>query len=131
MSHRPLTLVLAKEHTAAAIKEALFGGRTLIWFYDTLIGKEDYLKKFFEGAVRVQPSHYATEASAYVTVTNTCDVPFRLEAASEVKGYPSCVQLPARASVVVSVPKNGTNPVAYKVTNLLTAYEQCIEVSLF
>lgn len=131
VSHRPLTLVLAKEHTATAIKEALFGGRTLIWFYDTLIGKEDYLKKFFEGAVRVQPSHYATEASAYVTVTNTCDVPFRLEVASEVKGYPSCIQLPARASVVVSVPKNGTNPVAYKVTNLLTAYEQCIEVSLF
>lgn len=27
--------------------------------------------------------------------------------------------------------QNGTNPVAYKVTNLLTAYEQCIEVSLF
>lgn len=130
-AHRPLTLVLAKERTQAAIKEALFDHRTLIWFFDTLIGKEDYLKKFFEGAVRVQPSHYTTEALSYVTLTNTCDVPFRLEAASEAKGYPSCIQLPAGASVVVAVPKDGAHPVSYKVTNLLTAYKQSIEVSLF
>lgn len=130
-AHRPLTLVLAKERTQAAIKEALFDHRTLIWFFDTLIGKEDYLKKFFEGAVRVQPSHYTTETLSYVTLTNTCDVPFRLEAASEAKGYPSCIQLPAGASVVVAVPKDGAHPVSYKVTNLLTAYKQSIEVSLF
>lgn len=130
-AHRPLTLVLAKERTQAAIKEALFDHRTLIWFFDTLIGKEDYLKKFFEGAVRVQPSHYTTETLSYVTLTNTCDVPFRLEVASEAKGYPSCIQLPAGASVVVAVPKDGAHPVSYKVTNLLTAYKQSIEVSLF
>lgn len=130
-AHRPLTLVLAKERTQAAIKEALFDHRTLIWFFDTLIGKEDYLKKFFEGAVRVQPSHYTTETLSYVTLTNTCDVPFRLEAASEAKGYPSCIQLPAGASVVVAVPKDGAHPVSYEVTNLLTAYKQSIEVSLF
>ena len=131
VSHRPLTLVLAKENTASAIQDALFAGRTFLWFYDTLMGSEEYLMKFFQGAVRVQPAHYATESVEYVTITNTCDVPFRLKAISDAKGYPSAIHLPARSSVVVAVPKNSKASVTYEVINLLTAYQQGIEVVLF
>lgn len=130
-AHRPVTLVLAKERTAAALKEALFAGRTLILFYDTLIGREDYLRKFFDGAVRVETPHHVTDAYAYLTVTNTCDVPFRLEAVDAVPGYPAAICLPANASVTVTIPKDGQHSVAYRVANLLSAYDKCLEVSLF
>ncbi len=51
-SHRPMTLVLSKDRTEEGIREALFDRRTLIWFYDTLMGKEDLLQKFFAGTGR-------------------------------------------------------------------------------
>lgn len=133
-SHRPLTLVLAKEKTAAALKEALFAGRTLIWFYDTVIGEERYLKQLFKGAVRVEAPHHVTDAYAYLTVTNTCDVPFTLEAVAKEtseNGYPRAFVLPAGASVTLTVPKDAQHNVAYRVKNLLMAYGQCLEVSLF
>lgn len=130
-THRPLTLVLANEKSEAAIKEALIAGRTLIWFYDTLVGKADYLKGFFQAAVQVETPHHVTDTYAYLTVTNTCDVPFTLQAADAPKGYPASIVLPAKASVVVGVPKDGKGNVSYTVTNLLTAYGQGVEVSLF
>ena len=130
-SHRPLTLVMAKEKSVAAIKEALFAGRTLIWFYDTLVGKADYLKEFFQAAVQVESPHYVTDAYAYLTVKNTCDVPFTLQAKDAPQGYPASIVLPAGASVVVSVPKDGAGNVTYTATNLLTAYGQGVEVTLF
>ena len=38
--HRPVTLVFAKEKTAASIKQALFARRTAVWFKNLLIGRE-------------------------------------------------------------------------------------------
>ena len=43
--HRPMTLVLSKDRTSDGIKEALFARRTLVYFYDTLMGREEYFGK--------------------------------------------------------------------------------------
>ncbi len=49
-THRPMTLVLAKERTEEGIKDALFNRRTMVYFYDNLMGKKEYLDKFFLGS---------------------------------------------------------------------------------
>ena len=51
--HRPVTLVFAREKSAAAIKEALFAGRTAVWFNNTLIGRQEMLVPLIESAVTV------------------------------------------------------------------------------
>jgi hypothetical protein len=43
--HRPLTLVFAKERTEAAIKEALFARRTVVYSGNRLIGEEQFLSE--------------------------------------------------------------------------------------
>lgn len=45
---RPVTLVFAKEKSSDALKEALFAGRTVVWFDQTLIGKEENLVPLIE-----------------------------------------------------------------------------------
>ena len=42
-THRPMTLVLAKERTEEGIKDALFNRRTMVYFYDNLMGKKEYV----------------------------------------------------------------------------------------
>ncbi len=49
--HRPLTLVFAKEKTAASIKEALFARQTAVWFNNTLIGRGEMLRPLINASV--------------------------------------------------------------------------------
>lgn len=52
--HRPLTLVLAKENTEEAIKDALFNARTVVYYENTLIGKLEYLLPIFENSITIK-----------------------------------------------------------------------------
>ena len=44
--HRPMTLVFAKERSHDALKEAMFAGRTMVFFRDKLVGREEFAKTF-------------------------------------------------------------------------------------
>lgn len=130
--HRPMTLVLAGERSEQGIKEALFDRRTLIYFYDTLMGKEEYLKEFFANSVTVCPIHYSSEQQDFLQIKNTCDVPFVLERKGEGKGYPALIEVPAGESVVVALYKNRTKEaVHYEVKNLIFTPEKRLDVVLF
>ncbi len=56
--HRPVTLVFAKEKTAESIKEALFAGRTTVWFNNTLIGRQEMLVPLITASVTVAGAGY-------------------------------------------------------------------------
>src|SRR6056300_1333053 len=43
--HRPMTFVRVTERTPAAVKKALFEGKTVVWFNDLIIGKEAEVSK--------------------------------------------------------------------------------------
>ena len=73
--HRPMTLVLSKDRTSDGIKEALFARRTLVYFYDTLMGREELLQKVFEASLRVSPVYYSTDKRRYLQIENTSDLP--------------------------------------------------------
>lgn len=135
-THRPMTLVLAKERTEEAIKEALFAHRTLIYFYDTVIGQESYLTQLFQGAVKVSPIYYSSEKRNYLEISNNSDIPFQLEKQDKTAtGYPDSLLIPARQSIMVVIPKEegttATSGISYQVKNLITAPNQFLSVSLF
>ena len=133
-THRPMTLVLAKERTEEGIKDALFNRRTMVYFYDNLMGKKEYLDKFFWGAVQVSPVYYSSEKRNYLEIKNSSDVPFRLKKVDKArKGYPERIEIPARHSVTVVLSKddNNTGKVQYEVENLIVSPREKLQVALF
>lgn len=132
-SHRPMTLVLSKDRTEEGIREDLFDRRTLIWFYDTLMGKEDLLQKFFEASVEMKPVHHSTPERSYRSIVNHTDVPFLLRKTDKnANGYPETIEIPAGETILVIQPKaNSNQSVSYQVENMIISPEKRLEVRLF
>ena len=82
--HRPVTLVFAKERTEESIKEALFAGRTAVWFNETLIGRVNMLSPLIKASVTIaEEAVYktiwsGTTAVLLVKFTNNSDASFML-----------------------------------------------------
>lgn len=130
--HRPMTLVLSADRTEEGIKEALFARRTLIYFYDTLMGKGELLQKFFDASVTVQPVHYTTAERRYLNIRNKSDIPFRLHKIdANAPGYPETIEIPAGQTILVILPKAGQTGVGYEAENLIITPQQKLSVKLF
>ena len=131
--HRPMTLVLSKDRTTEGIREALFDRRTLIWFYDTLMGKEDLLRKFFQASIEVKPIHHTTPERSYQSIVNHTDVPFLLKKIDKnANGYPETIEVPAGETVLVILPKNeSSQSVSYQIDNMIVSPEKKLQVQLF
>jgi len=56
--HRPVTLVFAKEKTAESIKEALMNRRTVAFYRDLLIGRNEFLIPLIENSLKVTSAKY-------------------------------------------------------------------------
>lgn len=77
--HRPITLVFAKERTAEAIKDGLMNRRTVVWFNNTLIGREEFLNPLILSSLKIEKASYIGSSSvAEVTFKNTSDAEFLL-----------------------------------------------------
>ncbi len=126
--NRPMTLVMARERTHDALKEALFAGRTLVWFRDILAGKEEYAKPFFHQCVSVGKPFFQNNRSVFFEVTNVCDIPFTL-----INGPSkalSSVVLPANSRTRMVIGKSLSLPLAYDVKNILTGGENMLRIEL-
>ena len=86
---RMMTLILAKEKTLDAVREALEARRTLAYGYNTLCGDEQLLKDFFTAGVKVTVMHRG-KSSTNVAVTNMTSIPYtiRQEGANQCKLNP-------------------------------------------
>jgi hypothetical protein len=128
--HRTITLVFAAEKSAAAIKEALFAGRTAVWFKDQLIARQEYLEPLFHSAVSVE-TVVRSGKNVYLQVRNGCDVPAKL---SKTGGNgPASITVPAQATVMVrmSTAENDTPlDLQYTATNFLIAPDTGLPVVL-
>ena len=72
---RPMTLILAKDRTLEAVREALEAGRTLAYGFSTVCGDEQLLKDFF--AAGVKASVICTSSNTvYLAVTNLTSVTY-------------------------------------------------------
>ncbi|MDR1407749.1 MAG: hypothetical protein LBJ23_06865 [Tannerella sp.] len=127
---RPMTLVLSRERTEEGIREALFAGRTFIYFFDTLIGSEEYLRAFFHESVEIRPSFHSENGRKMCEIVNHSDVPCRLECLHASPGYPAELFLPAGRTIIVSVPDAAQSGIAYRVKNMLTGVDKYLQVGL-
>lgn len=118
--HRPVTLVFAKEKSAESLKEALFAGRTVVFFKDQLIGKENYIIPLIKKSITVDSADYIETWSGQTMVAkflihNNCDAPLILENKSD-------FGLHNYADIVVVKP-NSHAELQVKTLELLTEFE--------
>ncbi|MBT6587223.1 MAG: PHP domain-containing protein, partial [Gammaproteobacteria bacterium] len=82
--HRPVTLVLAEQRSPSAIREALFSGRTLVWFNNLLIGHERYMDELLTASLEISAAFYAEESQILqLEIKNHSDADFRLKNKSQ------------------------------------------------
>lgn len=125
---RPMTLVFAKERTHDALKEAMFAGRTLAYFSNTVTGKEEFARPFFNQCISVGRPYTENSRNIFFEITNKSDVPFYLENGPE--GAPATINLLANSVTRVALSKKVTAPLAYDVKNVITGENEVLKVEL-
>jgi hypothetical protein len=89
--HRPVTLVFSKDKTKEGIKEALFAGRTAVFYNELLIGKENYISQLVKksliidniGDLELGYSEDGKSTIKKVRLKNISDAPFLLKNLNE------------------------------------------------
>ena len=102
--HRPVTLVLAAEHSEAALKEALLARRTVAHFKKTLAGPENVLLPLLTAAIELNEAQYSFSTTVLnVTLTNSTSVPFTLRNVSDytLHGHTNLITLPAGSTITL------------------------------
>ena len=78
--HRPVTLVFTTERTPEAIREGLFAGRTVAYFQNMLVGKEEHLVPLLNASLNVVSAEYGNNHTLlYLQIENTSDVSYILD----------------------------------------------------
>ena len=124
-----MTLVLAKERSLPALREALDAGRTIVWCRNMLIGREQHLKALFDVCVQVNAPHHRQDGTLWVQMTSRCDQAIEMERVGP--GHPRRISLPANGSMVVGLTGPDTRPVesvTYKVKEFLAGVDQPLTV---
>ena len=69
--HRPMTFVLSKNESLNEIKKALFEGKTIVWFKELLIGKEEHLREVVKANLTASaPTYNKDELIAKIVLEN-------------------------------------------------------------
>ena len=133
--HRTLTLVLAKDKTMPALREALFARRTIVWCKNQLIGRKPHLEALLQACIKVEEPHLRQEnrektaCTVWFEVANTSPVTFQLQRTGDTG--PGQVTLPAHTVTLVKMtaPADAYSAeLAYTVTNVLIAPGQGLPV---
>jgi hypothetical protein len=126
-----MTLVFAKERTLPALREALFAGRTAVWYGSTLIGKPEFLAPLFRRSVHVDGPYLRTKTHVFFRLQNRCDVDLVLSPTGKIG--PATLTLPAGKTILAKVgTQDPTAPLtlAYTATNLWIAPEKGLPVTI-
>lgn len=132
--HRTMTLVFVKEATPAGIKEALLAKRTIVWFKDQLIGREELLRPFFDACVQVSKPNTRSKTSMYVEVRNNGHADICLEPTNlPPVPQPRLLVLPANSTALLRIPiTDASKPgvVTCVAKNFLIGPDKCLQVTL-
>ncbi len=96
---RPMTLVFAKERTLESLREAMFAGRMVALFDNTLAGDADLIAQLAKASLQIQPINVK---KGLVIVTNISDIDFRIEYGGK---KPKKLHIPARTALRVTIPQ--------------------------
>ncbi len=118
-THRPVTLVFAKERTMESLREAMFAGRTAVWYGDSLAGFEQFTGPLFRAAVKAGAPFKDDGKNIFFEITNKSDLPMKLTGGPE--GAPAELTLPANMVVRVRADRRYLEqPLTYNVSNIVT-----------
>ena len=124
--HRPVTLVLAKEKSQASMREALFDGRTVVWFKNLLIGRKDNVQALLAASMIVKSATYKKGSDILtLEIQNVSDASFQLQNMSgmTLTGSADIVDIEPQAVTTVGV-RTGTRKdklsIQFAVLNALT-----------
>jgi hypothetical protein len=131
--HRPVTLVFAREKNEEALKEALKKGRTVVWFDNTLVGKEEYLVPLLENSLTVTRGDLSLVQP--ITLKNHSDADLILENQSDFtfQNYAAIITLKAHEAVWIQVKTIQPLPsfeLKFKVLNAFTSPGNHPEISV-
>jgi predicted metal-dependent phosphoesterase TrpH len=77
--HRPITLVFSKEKTEASIREALFNRRTVVFYKNLLIGRNEFLIPLIEQSIKIKTAKYTGNTQVLsVDIENSTNAEFSL-----------------------------------------------------
>lgn len=84
-THRPLTLVLAKEKTEASVKEALLEKRTVLYFDDYLVARKDLAEAFFRASLDISTERNVRKGEhlLLVKICNKSSIPYRVKLSAD------------------------------------------------
>jgi 3',5'-nucleoside bisphosphate phosphatase len=128
-SHRPVTLVFAKDRTSESLREALFAGRTAVWYGDELAGFKEFTEPLFYASVIVEKPFKTDDKNVWFEIRNNSDIPFFLINGED--GAPNEVNIPAHSSTIVKADKRFSgSAIKYDVKNIITGNGQVLNVSI-
>lgn len=128
-SHRPMTLVFSKERTPESLKEAMFAGRTAVWYGDNLAAFEEYAMPLFRSVVTAGRPFKDDGKSIWFELINSSDLPMELTGGPE--GAPAELKLPASGVVVVKADRKYlSEPIPYNVSNIITGSSSVLRVEI-
>lgn len=127
-TNRPMTLVFAKERSHDSLKEAIFAGRTLVWFKDILAGKEKYAEPFFYQCITVNKPYFQNDKNIFFEISNRSDIPFYLEKGPA--GAPGYITLGANTVTKVVLSKKVTVPLIYDVRNVIIGENEVLKAEI-
>ena len=114
---RPMTLVFAAGKNEGAIRDALFDGRTAVWFNGYLAGRADLLEKLVKASLAVT---HIDRQHRTAEVSNCSDIAYTL------KYGDTAAIVPAGGSVRLILPTDGLLTVA----NCMTGEDSLLEITL-
>lgn len=78
--HRPITMVFAKDRTIDAIKEGLQNRRTVVFYNNLLIGRDEWLVPIIEASLKIKSINYPDRSDvADVAIENLSSSQFLLQ----------------------------------------------------
>jgi len=140
--HRPITMVFAKSKDKKSIKEALFEGRTAVFYNEMLIGKEEYLKPLIEKCLVINNVNnlnlgYSEDGESSIKkieIENISDAPFFLKNLSDftfetnsdiISIYPN-----SKHTIAVRTRGNSLGELKFEVLNGIIAPKKYAKISL-
>ena len=108
-AERPMTLILAKDKSLEALKDALEQRRTIAFGFNTLCGSEELLKDFFKACVKVTKIDDTS-----VLLTNMTSITYKIQ-----QGKGRIINFDPFTSIVAVVSKE-TGTVSYTIVNMWT-----------
>ena len=140
--HRPVTLVFSKDKTKEGIKNALFSGRTVVFYNELLIGKEENLKPLVENCLVINNikdlelgySEDGKSTIKKVEIKNISDAPFILKNLNSFtfESNSDIINIMPNTTHTVSVKTRGQSfkELKFKVLNGIVAPKKYLEISL-